>query len=134
MTKFEWRIKFNDEVQMSLVIWYLTLIRHSISSFVIALFSQPMPQLQPLRLQVPLIVLARHHLYRYVVDDAQAVSLQAVNLLGVVGHDADLADAEVAKDLRADAVIALVDWQAQPLVRLDRIQPLLLQLVGVQLV
>ena len=43
-------------------------------------------------------------------------------------------DAEVAQDLGADAVVALVGLEAEPLVGLDRVEPLVLQLVGANLV
>ena len=56
------------------------------------------------------------------------------DLLRIVGQDADAGESEVDEDLRADAVVAQVRRQPEPQVRLDRVEPLLLQLVGAQLV
>jgi hypothetical protein len=52
-------------------------------------------------------------------DDGETVSLDARALAGVVGDDAHLSDAEVEEDLRADAVVAKIRGEAEPLVRLD---------------
>ena len=68
------------------------------------------------------------------LDDAEAVALEADELARVVRQQAHGADAEVAEDLRADAVVALVRLEAEPLVRLDGVEPLILQLVRAQLV
>src|SRR5262245_49290632 len=67
-------------------------------------------ELQLLRLQIPNVVLTRLDLDRHLLDDRQPEPVDAVNLLGVVGHDPQLAQPQVAEDLAADAVVALVDW------------------------
>jgi len=50
------------------------------------------------------------------------------------GQQHHAADAEVAQDLRPDAVIALVGFEPEALVCLDRVESLVLQLVGSDLV
>src|SRR6185295_4441766 len=68
------------------------------------------------------------------LDDLEAVAVERDVLARSVGHQAHAADSQVAQDLGADAVIALVGPEAQALVGLDRVVSLLLQLVGAQLV
>src|SRR6185295_5590409 len=68
------------------------------------------------------------------LDDLEAVAVERDVLARIVGHQAHAADSQVAQDLGADAVIALVGPEAQALVGLDRVVSLLLQLVGAQLV
>ena len=57
-----------------------------------------------------------------------------VSLLRVVREDADRRQPEVGEDLDADPVLARVGGEAELEVRLDRVEALLLQLVGLQLV
>src|SRR5204863_3772291 len=64
----------------------------------------------------------------------QAVALHAADLLGVVGEDADRAEAEIDEDLRSNPIVAQVRGQPQAQVGLDRVEAFLLQLVGAQLV
>src|SRR5262249_35806455 len=81
------------------------------------------------------ILLVRLDLERHALDDLQTVALDAGALAGVVRDDAHLAHAEVAQDLRADAVVAEIRREAEPLVGLDRVETLLiLQPVGLDLV
>src|SRR5688500_280688 len=87
-----------------------------------------------LRLKIPAVVLAGLDLDRDFLDDVQAVTFDAANLLGVVRHDADVAQAEGAEDLAADAVVALVGGQTEAQVRVDGVEALLLKRVRVQLV
>ena len=51
----------------------------------------------------------------------EAVALEADQLAGIVGDQTDGLEAEVEQDLRADAVVAQVGREAEPLVRLDRV-------------
>src|SRR5262245_1481242 len=95
---------------------------------------QTMPQPRLLGLEVLAVVLARLDLDGDLFHDMQAVSLNAINLLGVVGHDADILQAQIAEDLAADAVVAFVGGKSQSQIRIDRIESLLLKLVCVQLV
>src|SRR5262249_23846604 len=76
----------------------------------------------------------RRHLERIACDDADAVGLQASDLLGIVGEQADALDTEVAQDLRADAVVAHVLREAQLEFRLGRIPPAILQRIRADLV
>ena len=71
---------------------------------------------------------------RDLVGHAQAVALEADDLLRVVRQQADLAEPEVDEDLGADAVVAQVGRQAELQVRVDGVEALLLELVGAQLV
>src|SRR5207248_11175191 len=87
-----------------------------------------------LRLKVLSRLVGWRDLERHALDDGQAEAFDGDVLGGVVRHQADLADAEVAKDLRAGAVVADVGGEAELLVRLDRVVSLLLQLVRLQLV
>ena len=57
----------------------------------------------------------------------QPVALQAGDLLRVVREEADLREAQVDEDLRADAVVAQVRREAEDLVRLDGVEALVLQ-------
>ena len=62
--------------------------------------------------------------------DFEAVAGQANHLARIVGEQPDFAHTEVRKDLRTDAVFAKVHREAEPAVGFDRVEPLLLQLVG----
>lgn len=66
--------------------------------------------------------------------DAESVTLQSGPFERVVGHQAHVADAQLADDARAHAVVALVGFEAQFEVGVDGVEPLVLQLVGVDLV
>ena len=66
--------------------------------------------------------------------DREAVAFDAVNFFGVVGHDADFSQAEIAEDLAADAVVAFVDGEAESLVGFDGVVAFFLEGVGVELV
>ncbi len=57
-----------------------------------------------------------------------------IDLSGVVGEQAHGAHAQIAQDLRADVVFALVTLEAQRQVRIQRVKAIILQLVGAQLV
>ena len=92
------------------------------------------PELVLLGLQVAPGVLRGGNFERHRFDDRQPVALDAHELARVVGQQPHRADAEVAQDLRADAVVALVGLEAEPLVGLDRVEALVLQLVGADLV
>ena len=71
---------------------------------------------------------------RHLLHDLQAVALDAGDLLRVVREDADGRQAQLGEDLVPDAVVAHVGLEAELEVRLDRVQPVLLQLVGAELV
>lgn len=63
--------------------------------------------------------------------DFEAVALEANDLFGVVGKQADFPDAEIVKHLSTHSVIAEVRAIAKFLVGLDGVESLLLKLVGV---
>ena len=63
-----------------------------------------------------------------------AESARPVGLRRVVGEQPDALDAELVEDRRADAVVAVVDGQAELEVGVDGVEALVLQLVGPQLV
>src|SRR5207247_9296300 len=70
---------------------------------------------------------------RYTLDDLEAVQPDA-RLLRVVRHDARAAHAKVHEDLHADPVFAVIRLESQALVRLDRVEALVLELVRAQVV
>src|SRR5262245_42452492 len=59
-----------------------------------------------LGLQVTEVGAGRARLQRQTLHDLQAVPLDGDVLLGIVGQQTDLAQAQVVEDLRADAVVA----------------------------
>src|SRR6266403_2991565 len=69
---------------------------------------------------------ARHHL--------DAVALEPSDLLRIVGEEAHVADAEIAEDLRTDAVVAQVLPEPELEVGLHGVEPSVLQRVGADLV
>src|SRR4051794_10442912 len=79
-----------------------------------------------LGLQVAAVVEVGRDLDGHALDDAQAVAVDADDLLGVVGEDAQLADAQVVEDLGADAVVPQVGAEAEAVVGLDGVEALLL--------
>ena len=74
---------------------------------------EQMPELVLLRLQVVLIVLVGRNLDRHAFDDAQAVTVEADDLTRVVREKANVADAQVDKDLRPDTVMTQVGCEAE---------------------
>src|SRR5437667_216141 len=76
----------------------------------------------------------RHHLERRTRDDVDPVRLEPDELLRVVGEQPHAPDAEVAQDLRPDAVVPEVFLEAELEVRLDRVASLVLERVRADLV
>jgi len=91
-------------------------------------------ELPPLGLEIPLVVAAWRDLERYAFDNLQAVPFQPNNLARIVGEQPELLDAEITQNLRSKPIGPEVGRKAQPLVRLDRVQSLILELIGTQLV
>jgi hypothetical protein len=87
-----------------------------------------------LRAEVGAVVVGGGDLDGELLDDLEAVAGDGVDLLGVVGEEAHLADAEVEEDLRAGAVLAEVGGQAELEVGLDGVGALVLEGVGLELV
>src|SRR5262249_16717463 len=90
--------------------------------------------LLPLRHEVATIGLRGRHLDGHPLDHLEPVALDADDLLGVVGEDAQPLRPEVHEDLRADAVVAEVGLEAEGLVGLHGVLAVVLDLVGAQLV
>jgi hypothetical protein len=68
---------------------------------------------------------------RHLLDHFQTVALQADNFLRVIGEKPELSDAQIEKNLSAEAVIAQVSCVAEFGVGLYGIESFLLQLVSV---
>ena len=83
-----------------------------------------MSQLFLLGAQIIAIPLVGRNLDRDALDDAKPIAIQADHLLGVVGEESNLPDAQIDENLRADAVMAQVGAKAQTLIRLYGIQSL----------
>src|SRR6185503_5730682 len=91
-------------------------------------------QLVALRLEVPAVLVVRLDLDRLLRDGREPVAGDPGDLPRVVRQDADRGQPEVGEDLRADAVLARIGLEAELEVGLDRVEALLLQLVGAELV
>src|ERR1700683_2207354 len=81
---------------------------------------EEMPAFFLLGAQIPDIAGMRLDVERH-PRDRNAIAPEALNLVRIVGEQAHLADAEVADDLRADAVVAQVLLETQLQIGLDRI-------------
>ena len=99
-----------------------------------ALVMERVAQLLALGVQIRLVVRVRDGPDRYLIGDREPVSLQAEDLLRVVGEDPDARQTEVDEDLGADPVVAQVGGQAELQVGVNRVEALLLELVGAELV
>ena len=71
---------------------------------------------------------------RHLLDDVETEFAQLRGLLGVVREQADLRDAEIAEDAGRSRILARISRQAEGEIRVDRVEPALLQAVGAQLV
>ncbi|MNP73433.1 hypothetical protein D3C76_1701450 [compost metagenome] len=80
------------------------------------------------------VILVFLHLNRYAFDDLQSITFQPFDLPRIIGHQADLADAQILEDLRPDSIIAQVRRESELQVGIDRIKALFLQLIRLQLV
>src|SRR5689334_12879907 len=76
----------------------------------------------------------RRDLERIALGDLDPVTLEALDFLWIVGEQIDALDAEVAQHLRRNPVVAAVVLEAELKIRLYRIEPLVLQRVGANLV
>ena len=70
--------------------------------------------------------------YRHPFHDLEAEAFKSIDLLRVVREQPDLAHPEVVQDLAADPVVALVSRVPERFVRLDRVEPLVLEVVRVR--
>src|ERR1051325_10389089 len=71
---------------------------------------------------------------RHELDDCESVAFQPDDLPRIVREQADFLHAEIAQNLRADAVVSEVFLETELKVRLDGVQPLVLQRVRLYLV
>src|SRR6266540_798980 len=95
---------------------------------------EPVPELRALGLQVVAVLVVRRDLDRHLLDDRQAEALDARDLLRVVREDSNRREPEIGEDLVADPVFAHVGRETELEVGLDGVHPVLLELVGLQLV
>src|SRR5689334_5719549 len=79
-----------------------------------------------------LAVLGLHD--RYSLVHAQPVPLETDELAGIVGDRSYRVQAEVEQDLGADAVVPKIGLEPELLVGFDRVRPLILKLVRLELV
>ena len=93
-----------------------------------------MSELLLLRAQIVDVPLMRRDFDRPPLDDLDAVPRQPGDLLGIVREQANLGDAQVAQDLRRDAVVAAVVLEAELEVCFDRVTALILKRIGADLV
>ena len=93
-----------------------------------------MPHAHLLGFEVVLVVLVGRDDDRHDLVDVQPVAFQSGAFERVVGHQAHVFDPQLADDAGPDAVIAFVDAESQPQVGFGRVEPLVLQLVGFDLV
>src|SRR5690606_14585755 len=87
-----------------------------------------------LRVEVALVELAHPDHERHELLDLDAALGQLPRLLGVVAQQAHAADAEVLEDPDSGPVVACVGGQAEREVGVERVEAVLLQAVGTQLV
>ena len=109
-----------------LSLFYPPLITGTSGRFRLGNTSQRVAHPRPLGFEVFLIVRIGGQAERELLDDFEAIAFEADDFLGVVRQQPHLADAEVAKDLRAHAVVAQVGSVAEFLVGLDGVETLLL--------
>src|ERR1039457_81615 len=95
---------------------------------------EDVPHLGLLRRQVIARSVRGRDFERDALDDLEAVAVDRDVLGRVVREETDLPYAEVPQNLAADAVVADVGRETELLVRGHRVEALLLQLVGAQLV
>ena len=93
-----------------------------------------MSHLNLLGSEVERVVLLRCNLNRHALGDLYAEAVQTVNLLRIIGQQAQLLRAEVLQDLSADPVFAQVGRKAELYVCFNGIEALFLQLIRLQLV
>src|SRR6476620_4706104 len=70
---------------------------------------------------------------RHLLDHLNAITFESDYLFRIIRQETELAYSEIIKDLRADSVIAQVAGKTEFGVCFDRIESLLLQLVGMNL-
>src|SRR5215212_7066570 len=91
-------------------------------------------QLLSLGLQVALVVPVRLHLDGDALGDLQPEAPEAYDLRQVIGEQTDALEVEVFEDLSPHSVVPQVGREAEFLVGLDGVHPLILEVVGLHLV
>ena len=92
-----------------------------------------MSHLNLLGSEVERVILLRCNLNRHALGDLYAKAVQTVNLLRIIGQQAQLLRAEVLQNLSADPVFTQVGRKAELYVCLDCIEALFLQFIRLQL-
>src|SRR5256885_951607 len=91
-------------------------------------------KLVPLGHEVATVLGVGRYLDRHLLHDRQAVALQPADLLRVVRQDPDRRQAQVGEDLVADPPVPCIGGEAELEVRLDGVEAVFLELIGLQLV
>lgn len=87
-----------------------------------------------LSVHIELIFLVASHLDRLATHNLQAETIQTIDLGRIIGHEAQLMNAQIGKDGGSGSVFAQVGRKAQCQVCLDRVHALILQAIGPQLI
>ena len=87
-----------------------------------------MPQFFPLCLQIPLVVFIDRGNDRNLINDTQIESTQIerFRLFRVVGQQPYLVQTQILEDLKSDSVVTHVCFESQSVIRLDRVQSIVL--------
>src|SRR5260221_10107795 len=92
------------------------------------------PELLFLGLQIPPRRCVGRNFQRQPLGYREAVSLDADELARIITQKPHRPNPQLAQNLNADAVIPLIGLESEPFVGFDRVEPLVLQLVGANLV
>ena len=92
-----------------------------------------MPKLFLLRLEVSDVMRIGFDADRDLLDNFEAVTFETDDFPGVVGEEADAFETEIDEDLGTDAVLAEVHAVAEFLIRLDGVETIFLEFVGLNL-
>ena len=87
-----------------------------------------------LGLKIPVIVRIGRDGDGHPFDDLQSIPLQTGDLFGIIGHKPHFFEADVGHNLRPDAVVAQIRFEAQHLIRLHGIRAVVLQCVRLQFI
>ena len=92
-----------------------------------------MPHAVLLRPEIELVELVGSYLDGDVLDNRKTIRLEADTLHRIVGHQAHLRDTQMAEDLGADTIVALVSLVSETNIRVDRVHAVLLEFVRLHL-
>ena len=85
-------------------------------------------------LQIEEVVGSGIHLDGHTLSNDDAEFFELIDLVGIVRQETHALDAQVTQNLRAGKVLSFVALKAERKVCFERIEPLLLQLIGTQLI